>query len=135
MYPANARKRFVQDGLSVVPPARLLLMLYERLLRDLDDAEVAIDASSVGPAHEALTHAQAIVDELRLALDVTVWPEAEALAGVYVWVSAQLVEANLRKVVDPVHRCREVLMPLSAAWAEAYDTSQREAAVVGARSA
>lgn len=135
MYPVNARKRFVQDGLSTVPPARLLLMLYERLLRDLDDAEMAIAASSVGEAHEALTHAQAIVDELRLALDPAVWPGAEALAGVYVWVSAQLVEANLRKDGEPVRRCREVLTPLSAAWAEAYDTSQRESAVAGSRSA
>jgi len=135
MYPANARKRFVQDGLSVVPPARLLLMLYERLLRDLDDAEAAIATGSVGPAHAALTHAQAIVDELRLALDPAVWPEAEALAGVYTWVSAQLVEANMRKDGDAVRRAREVLTPLSAAWAEAYDTSQRAAAVAGARSA
>ena len=134
MYSAKARKRFVQDGLSTVPPARLLLMLYERLLRDLDDAGAAIDAGSVGRAHTALTHAQAIVDELRLALDPAAWDGATSLAGVYDWVTVQLMEANVRKDAAIVARCREVLSPLAEAWSAAY-SSQCGAAPVGARSA
>lgn len=134
MYPANARKRFVQDGMATVPPARLLLMLYERLLRDLDDASRAIEASSVPGAHDALTHAQAIVDELRLALDPAAWAGAGELAVVYDWVSSQLVEANLRKDAALVGRCREVLAPLAEAWNGAYE-QRSVAAPVGARSA
>ncbi|MPY94783.1 MAG: flagellar export chaperone FliS [Acidimicrobiia bacterium] len=134
MYPANARKRFVQDGLSTIPPARLLLMLYERLLRDLDDAAAAIGAGPISAAHEALTHAQAIVDELRLALDPAAWAGAADLAGVYDWVSARLVEANLRKDAALVASCRSVLEPLAEAWGEAYE-HQCGAAPVGARSA
>jgi flagellar protein FliS len=121
MYPPNARRRFVTDGISVVPGGRLLIMLYERLMRDLDDASAAIASGSVPAAHEALTHGQAIVDELRYALDPAVWDGAHQLGEIYGWLSAQLLDANLRKDAEAVAACRPVVLSLLETWTEAYE--------------
>jgi flagellar protein FliS len=138
MYPANARNRFVTDGISVVPGGRLLILLYERLVRDLDEATAAISAGSVPDAHEALVHAQAIVDELRYALDPSAWDGAAGLADLYGWLSAQLLTANLRKDAEAVAACRRVVLPLLETWTEAYerpDTLAAAGAATGAATA
>ena len=48
-----ARNKFVADGVGSTPPERLLVLLYDRLLRDLDDADRAITAIEIPAAGAA----------------------------------------------------------------------------------
>jgi flagellar protein FliS len=116
MNTARARARFVNDGLSTVPGARLVVLLYERLVRDLETAIGALDAGRLPDAHESLTHAQDIVSELSLALDGSTWSGAADLSGLYTWLYEQLVAANVRKDTELVEHCHCVVMPLFEAW-------------------
>jgi flagellar secretion chaperone FliS len=119
MNTARARARFVSDGLAVLTPPRLLIALYERLVRDLCDASAAIRDGNVVPAHDALVHAQDILDELMLALDADAWDGAAHLTTLYEWTHRQLVVANITKDAELVDACLAVVEPLRAAWAEA----------------
>ena len=116
---AHARARFVNDGLAILSGPRLLLALYERLGRDLDDASSACRGGSLAAAHAALLHAQEIVQELSLALDARAWDGAPGLAELYDWLSRELVTANIAKDLDAIDRCRQVVEPLRAAWTDA----------------
>ncbi len=98
----------------IASPARILVLLYERLLRDLDEAERALLAG--GNAHPALMHAQEIVDALDLALDRDQWSGAEGLGAIYDHLTDELIAANVDRNVDAVRRCRRIVEPLHVAW-------------------
>jgi flagellar protein FliS len=127
--PTNARARFVADGMATLTGPRLLVALYARLLRDLDDAGTAARTGRLHDAHAALVHAQDIVHELRLALDVDAWDGAAGLAELYGWVERLLVHANTSKDAAIVDECRALLEPLHDAWAEAANGTATAAAI------
>jgi flagellar secretion chaperone FliS len=119
---ANRRPvdRFHADGAGSVSQGRLLVLLYERLLRDLDDAVVGMAARDRDRSHQALIHAQDIVSELDLALDSERWPGAETQSAIYRWLLTELIQANIDQDDVRVRQCRAVVAPLAEAWDEAW---------------
>jgi len=109
------------DERAAVTPSRLLVLLYDRLLRDLDDAEASIRTSDRYGANVALQHAQEIVSELESALDPTVWSAAGELSSIYLYVQGRLVRANIAQDLTALAECREAIDPLRAAWTEAWE--------------
>lgn len=91
-------------------------MLYDRLLRDLGQAEEALRAGSRETASSRLLSAQAIVIELRSALDTTAWDGAPGLASVYGFLLTELVGANIRGDANRTADCRRLVEPLREAW-------------------
>jgi flagellar protein FliS len=126
------RNRYLSDGAATVSQERLLIALYQRLLQDMDNAAAAIEHKRPADAHEKLVHAQQILEELHLAVDVDAWPEGGRLASLYLYVHEQLVLANLRKDADRVRECRDLIEPLAETWQAAYEQITRDAAPVGA---
>ncbi|WP_313025526.1 flagellar export chaperone FliS [Mobilicoccus sp.] len=118
---AHLRNRYAREAVTTASPAKLVTMLYDRLLKDLNDAEVGLRARQVQAAHNALTHAQDILREFHITLDTSVWPEGENLKRIYEWCIDMLVTANVEKNVTIVHDVRDVLVPLSEAWHQAAD--------------
>lgn len=114
-----ARARYAADSLATASPARLLVMLYDRLVRDLVTAEEAVRGRDLAAASEQLLHAQAIVLELRTNLDLDVWDGARGLADLYTYLHGELVTANVTKDADRTARCRRLVEPLRDAWREA----------------
>lgn len=133
MYaPTTARNRFVSDGVGSMAPGKLLVLLYDRMLRDLDEASSAIDRRDTVAAHGALTHAQDIVAELHSALDVDRWDGAAAMVDLYTYLADLLGRANVSKSMALVLEARSVVAPLRDTWAEAYAaTTEAAAAVTG----
>jgi flagellar secretion chaperone FliS len=121
---ARLRSRYAHEAVATASPTRLVTMLYDRLARDLDDAESAICLADLQAAHHALRHAQDIVQELLVSLDVARWPDGKPLQGLYAWLVGQLVTANLSKDASVVLRCREIVEPLREAWHEAANAQQ-----------
>lgn len=116
---AAVRQRYVTETVQTLAPGRLVVMLYDRLVLDLDRAEAAATTGDVEGAHTALVHAQEIVSELQDSLDTERWAPAQQLALLYRFLLDELVAANLRK--DPVRiaTCRRIVEPLRDAWHEA----------------
>ena len=115
----GARARYQQHG-KVASPGRSLVMLYDRLLRDLDDATMAIGRRDHAAAHDALIHAQRVVDGLDLSLDRSQWDGATALGAVYEYLNNELVAANIAKDTRKIAACRQVVEPLAEAWRDAW---------------
>lgn len=111
-----ARARYAGTAVDTASPARLLVMLYDRLVRDLVTADRALGSHDLSTASSELLHAQQIVLELRTSLDVTAWDAAQGLSDLYSFLHAELVEANLRKDAARVRTCREIIEPLRDAW-------------------
>jgi flagellar protein FliS len=116
---ANARSRYAGESVATASGPKLLVMLYDRLVRDLVQAEEALDRCSVAQANLELQHAQAIVLELRTSLDTAAWSGGPGLDQLYTWLHTELVLANVQKDRRRVAGCRSVVEPLRDAWRQA----------------
>lgn len=113
---AQLRNRYAREAVTTASPAKLVTMLYDRLLKDLSDAEQGLGRRDVQATHNALVHAQEILWEFHGTLDTSVWKEGEQLKRLYEWSIDELTSANIEKNVTRVVDVREVLEPISEAW-------------------
>jgi flagellar protein FliS len=116
---AQLRSRYARESVTTASPGRLVTMLYDRLVRDLDEAELAISTANLQGAHSSLRHAQDIIQELSTSLDVSRWDGGASLQSLYTWLLERLVAANVTKNAAVVAECREIIEPLRDAWHEA----------------
>ena len=126
--PDARRAQFLNDTVLSASPARLLTMLYDRLVLDLDRAAQAQTAGDHHEANSHLTHAQDIISELMVTLDVTVWEGGPGLRALYSHLLTELVRANITHDVERTAACREMVEPLRAAWHEAAASLSASAA-------
>jgi len=120
---------------ETAPPAQILIMLYDRLLRDLDVGAAALtEPVDLNSANSALCHAQDILMELVLALNPGVWDGAESAGVLYHWALRELASANMKKEPSYITPVRVALSELRGAFAGAADqvaTERRSAGRVG----
>jgi flagellar protein FliS len=116
------RARYLDDAVRTASPATLLTMLYDRLVLDIARGEQAQRAGDRPAANGHLLHAQQIVSELAATLDLEAWDGARQLMGVYTFVLAELVGANVSGDAERTAACRELVEPLRDAWHEAAGT-------------
>jgi flagellar secretion chaperone FliS len=117
------RARYLADSVNTASPARLLVMLYERLILDLSQAEAAMKAGRREDGGEKLMHGQEIVLELRATLEEDGWAGAAGLAQIYEFVVTELITANIKADVDRIVACRSLIEPLLDAWRQAALTN------------
>jgi flagellar secretion chaperone FliS len=130
-----ARARYAADTTDTASPARLLTMLYDRLISDLAAAEAAMRRGEIAAVGERIGRAQEILLELASTLDTETWPGGEPLRRLYLWMVSELWQARLRRSAEKILECRQLVEPLRDAWRmAAIETTQREvnAAMAGA---
>ena len=133
MSSQSLRNRFSNDGLETASPARIVVMAYDRIDRDLAGAIVALDARDVQRSHDLLCHAQDLVHELHNMLDLDAWEHAGKLASIYRYVIDLLVQANVRKSVGEAAEARTLLAGLGDAFRQAAASPAAAAPALAAR--
>ena len=117
----DLRARYLADSVATAAPARLLTLLYDRLLLDLHRAGSALETGDRGGAGSHLAHAQDIVCELIATLDVSAWEGGPRLMSLYGWLLNELLGAGTSGDAARVEACRTVVTPLAEAWHQAAD--------------
>lgn len=113
-------KAYQKAAATSSDPMDLVVALYDGFLRSCYEAKRGLEANDPAAAGPALSKAIAIVNELRIALDSTQDPEfTDRLAGIYQYVSQQLLQANLERNADRVDEVVGLMGELRDAWAEA----------------
>lgn len=118
MY-ADARNAYLNSSVTTASPARLLVMLCDRLVLDVQRAAEAQAAGDHGTAHHNLIHAQDIVAELTNSLRVDAWEGAASLQALYHHLHAQLVKANVDRDQVTTQHCLNLVTELRDTWREA----------------
>ena len=118
MY-SDPRAAYMDASVATASPARLLVMLYERLVLDVRKGMTAQQQGDHAEAHTQLLHAQDIVLELRATLDVDAWEGGPGLASIYDFLHLQLVRANIGRDAATTEGCLRLVEDLCATWREA----------------
>jgi flagellar protein FliS len=108
-----------RDSVLSASPARLLTMLYDRLLLDLARGEAALAGEQWPTAWEHLRHADQIVAELAGTLRVDLWDGAEGLLQLYGYLADLIVGGMIERDVDKVREAIALVEPLRETWHEA----------------
>ena len=132
---AAQRAAFASTARTTATPQALLVMLYDRLVLDLQRAESACGTGDLAGANRHLNHAQDIVTELAGALDVSAWDGGPGLASLYAYLLDELVGANVAKDAGRVAAARALVEPLRDAWRAAGDGSSAQTPTVPAPAA
>jgi flagellar protein FliS len=117
--PRLARAQYNQDAILSASPSRLLTMLFDRLMLDLQRAEAAQSEQDWNRASGYLIHAQDIVAELAGTLDVERWDGGQNLLAIYLFSSTKLVSANVEHSVERTREVITLMEPLRQTWHEA----------------
>jgi flagellar protein FliS len=119
--PRLVRAQYNQDAILSASPARLLTMLFDRLMLDLQRAEAAPLEQDWNRASPYLVHAQDIVAELAGSLDVERWDGGQNLLAIYLFSSTKLVSANVERSVERTREVISIMEPLRQTWHEAAE--------------
>jgi flagellar protein FliS len=115
----GALNAYVDNSVATASPERLLVMLCDRLVLDVQRGVAALEAGLTSEAHTQLVHAQEVVTHLRATLRVEGWDGGPGLASLYDWLHAQLVQANIRKDAGIAAGCFSLAQDLATTWREA----------------
>ena len=115
----QAKLRYLTEAIQTASPAMLLTMLYDALETDLSQADLAFDDADLKTINDRLIHAQDIPMALRSTLRNDLWEGAARLGGLYGFLHAELLGANLDKDRARVGRVAVFVSQLGEAWRQA----------------
>lgn len=114
--PVNAYK---ETSIRTASQGRLIVMLYEEAVRQLNDAAQALD-KGIGHYDEVnrgISKAQAIISELMSSLDMQAGGSiASTLMNLYIYFNQTLLEANVEKSSDKLRQVAGFMDELREAW-------------------
>ena len=116
---ANALAAYTDNSVTTASPARLLVMLMERLVLDIERGSKALASSDWTTARDNLIHAQDIVIELEVSLDVDAMTAGRELLALYEYLRGLLVEANFKRDLIAARQSLDLARQLADTWREA----------------
>lgn len=119
MNSLTAHAAYQSNAVATASPARLLVMLVERLVLDVERGRAAQQESEWEAAHRHLLHAQDIVLELESSLRPEQMKGGVQLAALYAFLRQELVLANIRRDPDKTADALVLAQQLCETWREA----------------
>ena len=114
-----AQLRYLTDAVNTASPAQRIVMVYDRLVLDLQRAAEANRDEDRPSAAEHLRHAQQIVAQLRSSLVLGEWAGAEDLASIYGFVLTELIDLVPNPDLDRLAKVQQIVSGLRDSWWQA----------------
>ena len=117
----NPYRAYRDTQIKTAGQGKLIVMLYDEAIRQIDTAIHAMDGSSdeVDAISNALIKAQDLVTELMVSLDFERGGDiAQGLFSLYMFFNQQLVDANMKKEPEPLREIKKMLAELRGAWVQ-----------------
>lgn len=115
----NRLNAYRQARVKTASQGQMIIMLYDEALKQIDLAATLLEEETkqLDRVHNAIVTAQSCITELTVGLDFEKGGElAENLYGLYRFFNRQLMDANLKKEVQPLRSVRKMLHELRQSW-------------------
>jgi flagellar protein FliS len=124
MVAQDCARAYRANSVLTASPGQLVLMLYDGALNALAVARGAFDMPAKDirrfeTINKQLSKARNIIAELQGRLDFQAGPEfAEIMHRLYDYYNRRLLEANMRKQIEPIIEVQGLLTQIRDSWAE-----------------
>ncbi len=118
----NPYQKFMNQVVTTMTPAQLLLALYDKAITELNKAILYIEDKNIPKAHNSIVRVSDIVDALDASLKEK-YEISDNLAALYQFFREQLLQANIKK--DP-----EILKSLIPFFQELRDTFEQASKMI-----
>jgi len=126
---AQAYDQYKKTNIESIGPGKLLLMLFEGAIRNIDSAKQAILDKDINLAHNQIIKTQNIILELISSLDME-YEISNQIFYLYEFLFYQLTVANAQKDLKILDEVRGLL----AEFHEVWDEANKKAGVVRVQS-
>lgn len=114
---ATARRaQFLRESVLSASPERLVTMMYDRLVLDLERAGAAAEQRDRSATAQHASHAQDIIAELMSSLDLSFWDGAKELFALYTHLLTETMAATVSLDAARFTTCRTHVSELRDAW-------------------
>lgn len=114
----NAFDQYKQNTVFTATPEELTLMLYDGAIKFINIGKICIQNGEVQKAHEAIIRTQDIITELISSLDMK-YEISKNLKDLYDFMMNRLIDANIRKSLQPLDEVLGLMTELRDTWKEA----------------
>jgi flagellar protein FliS len=129
MYGNQGVQRYRDTALGTMTREKMVVLLYEKAISDLEDAIAAIEVDDRLRFTQRINHSQRIVAELRGALDHSIGGEiSRNLEALYDFLFQQHLRLLVERDPQLVRSCIQVLRPLLDAWRQVPNGTAETAA-------
>lgn len=115
---ADAYNQYKKSTVETVSPEKLLIMLYNGAIKNINNAKKAINEKDINRAHAEIMRAEEIIVELMSTLNMDVGISAKLFA-LYEYFYYQLTQANAKKDIALLEEVESFLLELRETWLEA----------------
>ncbi len=121
MYGNTAHNIYTQNNIGIESPEKLVIMLYEGVLRFNAQAKKAIKDKDIEKRVYWTNRSTAVITELISVLDMSQGEVSEYLVGLYNYEIQLLAEAGNERDISKLDECSNVFKVLLEAWRETTD--------------
>ncbi len=120
-------KQYQKASIETASKEQILIMLYDGAIQYLNKAKIAMQNKEIENTHNNIMGAEKIIQEFINSMDRQVAPQlAENLISLYEYFIRRLVQANIKKQVEPIDEVLTYLKSLKATWEQAIALAQKE---------
>jgi|LSQX01.1.fsa_nt_gb flagellar protein FliS len=120
-----AYQQYKEVQVKTANNGKLVLMLYQGIVKFLRLAKKYIEDGNIEAANENLIKAQKIINELSANLDREKGGEiAGNLFRLYQFMNSQLIRANIKKEIAPIEIVEEMTIELLETWKQIVNGKQ-----------
>ncbi|TDF93486.1 flagellar export chaperone FliS [Paenibacillus piri] len=112
------RNKYLETTIQTATPAQLLIMLCDGAIRFCKSAIEAIKNNNHQEANTQFVKVQNIISEFIITIDRSA-PVADSLLRLYEYFNYRLIEANIKKAVEPAEEVLGYLVELKETWIQA----------------
>ena len=124
MIAKDPYRNYQQNAIMSAGPEELTTMLYNRLVKDLKLSQENINRKDIQGAHNAISHAQEIVNHLMNTLN-TDFEIGKNLEAMYDYMNRRLVEANMKKDTTILQEITGYAEEIRDTWVQAVKLSRQ----------
>lgn len=111
------KENYLANQVLQASPKRLIELLLEGCIKNLKQANLAIEKQNINLAHNKLVRAQDIISELRYSINEEVGGEvAKQFIQLYEYINQQLLLANVKKDVTIIQKVQQMVEELLDTW-------------------
>lgn len=108
---------YLKTKVLTASPEELQLMLYDGAIRFGEQARIAIENKEIENSYNLIVRAENIILELTNSMKDEIAPETCAnMRRLYIYCYEQLIEANVKKTIEPLENALKVLRHLRETW-------------------